>query len=64
MNMGDEITVMVTEIDNNGKIRLSRRAVLEGWSAEEAVQQDRAGQKKGSRSGSNYNRKSKDNRRR
>jgi polyribonucleotide nucleotidyltransferase len=63
VSMGDEITVMVTEIDNNGKIRLSRRAVLEGWSAEEAVKKDRAGQKKGRRSGSNYNRKGKDNRR-
>ena len=29
--MGDEITVMVTDIDPNGKIRLSRQAVLEGW---------------------------------
>ncbi|MBU1661818.1 MAG: polyribonucleotide nucleotidyltransferase [Chloroflexi bacterium] len=49
INMGDEITVMVTEIDRNGKIRLSRRAVLEGWTAEEAIQQDRAGQKGGRR---------------
>jgi polyribonucleotide nucleotidyltransferase len=53
VNMGDEITVMVTEIDPSGKIRLSRRAVLEGWTAEEAIEQDRAGQKKrgGNRSG-------------
>ncbi|HET9588631.1 MAG TPA: polyribonucleotide nucleotidyltransferase, partial [Anaerolineales bacterium] len=29
--MGDEITVMVTDIDPQGKIRLSRQAVLEGW---------------------------------
>ncbi len=63
VNMGDEITVMVTEIDKNGKIRLSRRAVLEGWSAEEAVQQDRAGQKKGRRPSNNSNRKGRDNRR-
>jgi len=63
VNMGDEITVMVTEIDKNGKIRLSRRAVLEGWSAEEAVQQDRAGQKKGNRPRSNSNRNKRDNRR-
>jgi polyribonucleotide nucleotidyltransferase len=41
--MGDEITVMVTDIDPSGKIRLSRQAVLEGWSVEEAMQRDRAG---------------------
>jgi len=34
---GDEITVMVTGIDEQGKIRLSRQAVLEGWSVEEAM---------------------------
>ncbi|MEN6523643.1 MAG: polyribonucleotide nucleotidyltransferase, partial [Anaerolineaceae bacterium] len=33
VNMGDEITVMVTGIDENNKIRLSRQAVLEGWTA-------------------------------
>ena len=32
-SMGDEITVMVTDIDPQGKIRLSRQAVLEGWTA-------------------------------
>jgi len=41
--MGDEITVMVTGIDPAGKIRLSRQAVLEGWTAEEAIQRDRVG---------------------
>lgn len=41
--MGDEITVMVTDIDPAGKIRLSRQAVLEGWTAEEAIQRDRMG---------------------
>ncbi len=35
VGMGDEITVMVTNIDPAGKIRLSRQAVLEGWTAEE-----------------------------
>ncbi|MFN2119520.1 MAG: polyribonucleotide nucleotidyltransferase, partial [Anaerolineales bacterium] len=34
--LGDEITVMVTDIDPQGKIRLSRQAVLEGWTADEA----------------------------
>ncbi len=38
---GDEITVMVTDISIDGKIRLSRQAVLEGWSLEEAQQADR-----------------------
>ena len=40
VNMGDEITVMVTDIDPAGKIRLSRQAVLEGWTAEEARGKD------------------------
>ena len=39
--VGDELTVMVTGIDDQGKIRLSRQAVLEGWTAEEAQQRDR-----------------------
>lgn len=43
VTVGDEITVMVTGIDPQGKIRLSRQAVLEGWSLEEAVQRDRPG---------------------
>jgi polyribonucleotide nucleotidyltransferase len=43
VGMGDEITVMVTDIDPTGKIRLSRQAVLEGWTAEEAMQRDRPG---------------------
>jgi polyribonucleotide nucleotidyltransferase len=40
VNLGDEITVMVTDIDPQGKIRLSRQAVLEGWTAEEARGRD------------------------
>ncbi|HLE52069.1 MAG TPA: polyribonucleotide nucleotidyltransferase [Anaerolineales bacterium] len=43
VRMGDEITVMVTDIDPAGKVRLSRQAVLEGWSAEEALMRDRPG---------------------
>ena len=39
--VGDEITVMVTDIDNSGRVRLSRQAVLEGWTAEEARGRDR-----------------------
>jgi polyribonucleotide nucleotidyltransferase len=40
-NIGDEITVMVTNVDPTGKIRLSRKAVLEGWSLEEAIENDK-----------------------
>jgi len=43
VSLGDEITVMVTGIDPQGKIRLSRLAVLEGWSLEEAIERDRPG---------------------
>jgi polyribonucleotide nucleotidyltransferase len=41
VHVGDEIMVMVIDIDNEGKIRLSRQAVLEGWTAEEARERDR-----------------------
>ena len=40
ISVGDEILVMVTKIAPDGKIRLSRQAVLEGWSLEEAQRQD------------------------
>jgi len=43
VEVGDEIMVMVTNIDPDGKIRLSRRAVLEGWTLEEAQAADRPG---------------------
>jgi polyribonucleotide nucleotidyltransferase len=41
VNLGDEIMVMVTDVDPGGKVRLSRQAVLEGWTAEEARSRDR-----------------------
>jgi polyribonucleotide nucleotidyltransferase len=41
VQLGDEIMVMVTDIDSSGRIRLSRQAVLEGWTVEEARQRDR-----------------------
>jgi len=41
VRVGDEIMVMVIDIDDEGKIRLSRQAVLEGWTAEEARERDR-----------------------
>jgi polyribonucleotide nucleotidyltransferase len=44
VKVGDEIMVMVIDIDSEtGKIRLSRQAVLEGWTAEEAREKDRKG---------------------
>ena len=49
VNLGDELTVMVTAIDENGKIRLSRQAVLEGWTPEEALEHDKGGKSGGSR---------------
>ena len=41
--VGDEIMVMVTDISPDGKIRLSRQAVLEGWTAEQAREADSRG---------------------
>jgi polyribonucleotide nucleotidyltransferase len=41
VKLGDEVMVMITGIDrDNGKIRLSRQAVLEGWTLEEAQSKD------------------------
>jgi polyribonucleotide nucleotidyltransferase len=41
VRVGDEAMVMITGIDRvNGKIRLSRQAVLEGWTLEEAQAND------------------------
>ncbi|HMR63430.1 MAG TPA: polyribonucleotide nucleotidyltransferase [Anaerolineae bacterium] len=53
VQVGDEIMVMVTNIDSDGKIRLSRQAVLAGWTLEEAQQNDRrpSGSRNGGRSG-------------
>ena len=53
VSMGDEITVMVTDIDPQGKIRLSRQAVLEGWTAEEARAKDSPRKSGGGRPGGN-----------
>ncbi len=43
--VGDEIMVMVTDIDSNGKIRLSRKAVLQGWDLETARENDKGGKR-------------------
>jgi polyribonucleotide nucleotidyltransferase len=59
VSVGDEITVMITNIDDSGKIRLSRQAVLEGWSLEEAKEHDRpsGGRSGGSHGGSGNKRR-------
>ena len=45
-SVGDEITVMVTNVDpGTGRVRLSRQAVLEGWTLEEAQEKDSGGKK-------------------
>ena len=44
VNVGDEIMVMVIEVDDLGRINLSRRAVLEDLSPEEALQASKQAQ--------------------
>jgi polyribonucleotide nucleotidyltransferase len=46
-NVGDEIMVMVTDVDPTGRVRLSRQAVLEGWTVEEARERDKGGGSRG-----------------
>jgi len=41
VKLGDEIMVMITDVTGEGKIRLSRQAVLAGWTLEEAQENDR-----------------------
>jgi polyribonucleotide nucleotidyltransferase len=43
VNVGDDLTVMVIDIASDGKIRLSRQALLEGWTVEEARERDKPG---------------------
>jgi polyribonucleotide nucleotidyltransferase len=45
-NLGDELTAMVVDVDG-GKVRMSRQAVLEGWTVEEAQSRDRGGSRGG-----------------
>jgi len=63
-NLGDEITVMVTGIDPQGKIRLSRQAVLEGWTLEEAISNDRGAASGGRQSSQRSGGRGRDNNRR
>jgi polyribonucleotide nucleotidyltransferase len=41
VQLNDEIMVMITDVSNEGKIRLSRQAVMEGWTLEEARANDK-----------------------
>ena len=50
--VGDELTVMVTAVDPEGRVRLSRQAVLEGWTPEEAMERDRTPRRSGGGGGS------------
>ena len=50
VSIGDEIMVMVINVDPTGRVRLSRQAVLEGWDVEEAIKRD-AANSRGSRRG-------------
>jgi polyribonucleotide nucleotidyltransferase len=43
VQLGDEIMVMVINVDPGGKVRLSRQAVIEGWTVEEAQAKDQRG---------------------
>lgn len=49
--LNDEIMVMVTDVDPTGKVRLSRQAVLEGWTVEEARERDSGGRRSGGNRG-------------
>lgn len=57
LRVGDEVMVMVTDVSPEGKVRLSRKAVLEGWSLDEARADDMpksrsgGGRRGGSRNG-------------
>jgi len=52
VQVGDEVMVMVIDVEkDSGKIKLSRQAVLEGWTADEARQRDRKGGPSDRRSG-------------
>jgi polyribonucleotide nucleotidyltransferase len=64
VRVGDEIMVMVIDIEGeSGKIKLSRQAVLEGWTAAEARERDRKGSPSGgSRGGGRGGNRSRDRR--
>jgi polyribonucleotide nucleotidyltransferase len=44
LNIGDEVEVMVIEVDSMGRVNLSRRGILVGMTLEEALEASRAAQ--------------------
>jgi len=58
VQVGDDLMVMVIDVDPNGKIRLSRQAVLEGWTAAEARERDRKNSSRGRSGGRDRDRRS------
>mgnify|MGYP002623548793 CR=1 FL=1 len=64
LQLGDEVMVMVTDVTPDGKVRLSRKAVLEGYTLEEARDDDRPKRSSGgNRSGGGRSRGRSNNRR-
>ncbi|MCK5923611.1 MAG: polyribonucleotide nucleotidyltransferase, partial [Methylococcales bacterium] len=53
VQMGDTIMCMVTKVDDSGKVRLSRQAILEGWTLEEAQAADQPNRGRGGGRGRN-----------
>ncbi|MBN1964111.1 MAG: S1 RNA-binding domain-containing protein, partial [Anaerolineae bacterium] len=51
VHINDEVMVMVTDVGDGGRVRLSRQAVLEGWTIEEARSRDKGISEGGSRGG-------------
>jgi polyribonucleotide nucleotidyltransferase len=51
VDVGDEVEVMVIEVDSMGRINLSRRAILEDMSLEEAIEASKAAQAASPRGG-------------
>jgi polyribonucleotide nucleotidyltransferase len=57
LQLGDEVMVMVIDVTPDGKVRLSRKAVLEGWTLEEARDADRPKSSSGGSGGGNRDRR-------
>ena len=55
VNVGDDITVMVIEVDSTGRVRLSRRALLDGEDGEDALEAARRRQRAGRGGGGRRN---------
>lgn len=52
VQLGDEVMVMVTDVTPDGKVRLSRKAVVMGWTLEEAKADDQPKRSSGGNRGS------------